>query len=104
MTGFNITWSEYPQINLTGGFANMTAYVNNVTSGYFGIGILMSIWVILFLLFKREGTMEGFLAASFITTVLAAFFYAMNIATGVPLIIGIMVTGLAFLVMNKRTG
>ena len=103
MTGLNATWAEFPSPNLTAGMANLTSYANQVTEGYFGFGILITLWIILFLSFKKWGDMESITIATFLTTVIAGLLRAMNVITDQPFVALIMLTGLSMLIMWRRS-
>ena len=100
----NITWEAYPTPNVTAGMGNMTQYVNVVTEGYFGIGLLLTLWVIMFMSFRRWGDTEAFAAANFITTVLAGMLRGLNILSDMWFVIFIMLSGISLLLMIRRSG
>ena len=98
----NTTWTAYDYPNMTGGFANVTSYVNTTTSGTFGIGMLLAFYMVLFLSFRKWGDLEGFTAATFITTVMAGIFRGVGLVTDLPFLIGIMLTGLCIILLSTR--
>jgi hypothetical protein len=100
---FNITWEAYPSPNMTGGFANITSYANTTTDGLFGTGLLISLYMILFLSFRRLGDMEAFLASNFIITVLAGLFRALNLVGDLPFAVGVMLTALSLFLVFRRS-
>lgn len=100
---FNISWDAYPAPNLTGGMANATSYANTTTDGFFGIGLLVSLYIILFMSFKSKGDMEAFLATNFIMTVVAGMFRALNLITDMPFAACLMLTVLSLFLVFRRS-
>jgi uncharacterized membrane protein YhaH (DUF805 family) len=100
---FNITWGAYVAPNITGGFENSLEYVNSATAGYFGIGVLIMLWIILYMLFKRWGDMEAVTTSSFITMIVSGMFWSMSVITDVPFVVLIMITGASLLLLFRRT-
>ena len=101
---FNITWNPFDEPNITAGMANMTSYINTTTSGYFGLGMLGVIWVVMYLVMhKRAGDMEGAAIATFVSTIFAGMFWFLGWITVVPFRVLIILTGLCFLVMWRRS-
>jgi len=94
-------WEAYEYPNITGGFANVTSYANSVTSGYLGLGILLSFWIVLYLIFRRWGDMEGLVASSFISFIVAGVLAAMGLINGLWLILPMVVTAAA-LFLGRR--
>lgn len=79
-----------PQINITGGYYDLTNTtsqgdifgfvntVNDLTNGYFMLGVLLVGFVILFLSTQRWGTKEALVSSSFVTAVLSVLFLTLN--------------------------
>jgi len=97
-------WVEYPQPNITGGFANLTSYGNIVTNGMLGIGIIVSFWVILFLIFRKTGDWEALTASSFITVIAAGILMGMDLINYVWIVIPMIMTAAGIFMMSRRTG
>ena len=71
--------------NITG-FGGLLNYVNDVTSGMFGIGLSIAIWTILFVNFKtRYETKVSLAVANYISTILIILLWIMGAVTGVVL-------------------
>jgi hypothetical protein len=100
----NVTWEPYPYpTNLTGGMANITSYINSTTGGMFGYGILVPLFVILFLSFRRWGDTEAFAASSFITMAVCGILRALSLVPDLAFVILIMMTGISLVLMWRRT-
>lgn len=97
-------WVAYPEPNITSGFGNLTEYGNTVTGGYLGLGILLSFWVILFLIFRsKAGDMEALMASSFISFIVSGILVAMHLISGMWVIIPMLVTAAGFFLAKRRT-
>ena len=86
-----------------GGFQKAMDYANTTSNGVFGLGILISFWVIMYISFKRWGDMEAVLVATFMTTVLAGMFRALNVITDMPFVVCLVLTGAFMLLQFRRT-
>ena len=98
----NITWDAFPEPNITG-FVQAMDYANSVTNNAFGIGIIISFWIISFLIFaKRGGEENAFIAANFITLVIAMLMRAMEAIGDQAVVILLILTGLSVLLLLRR--
>jgi hypothetical protein len=77
-------------------------YASNVTAGYLGIGIEFSLWIILYLVFKRWGDMEALMSSSFITFIISSLMYLGGILDWKYAIIPLIGTALFFIIGNRR--
>lgn len=89
-------------MNVTG-WSGLLLWANSVTNDWFGNLILLTIWLIIMItLMFRDEPDKAFVAASFITTLLALMFRGLGIIGELPLIIGIVMTAIGFIIVGKR--
>jgi len=67
----NITWTAYPDVNVTG-FYTALQYYNSVTSDTFVLMMLLGIYMVFILMFSRFGMKRSFMTSSFIMFVISA--------------------------------
>ena len=94
----NATAFPYDLQNITG-TGNILEFVQNVndlTGHYFMTGMLLAGFVILFTSMRSNGNRDALLASSFIITILAVFFRALEFIDNGRLIIIIVIFGLIF--------
>ena len=70
---------------------------NNYSEGWFGIGTLISIFVISFFALKVFATDKAFSAAAFLTAISAIFFRIMGLVDGLTMCIFILFAGAGFI-------
>jgi len=97
----NNTWTQYPYPNVTGLYDSMK-YANVVTSDTFGLGILLSIFMVFFMIFKRWGDDVAFVSASFITFIFAAILRAANMVGDQWLVLLALMVGVSVFVLYRR--
>jgi len=97
----NITWDPFAYPNITG-FNQALAYANSTTGGYFGMGLCLSTFLILFMIFKRYGTDEALMASSFIGTILTGILRMMGAVDDTFLVIFIVLTTASILISYSR--
>lgn len=68
---FNVSWTAFDYPNITSGFFNALEYGNSVTDGLLSLSLVFSLFVILFMAFRRAGDKEAFVASSFISGVIS---------------------------------
>jgi len=67
---FNITWNAYAEPNVTG-FYDIMTYANTTTENVFGMAMMMSLYIVFFIIFRKYGDDKAFLSSSFIMLVLS---------------------------------
>jgi len=96
-------WTEYAYPNITGGFGNLTQYGNTVTSGMLGLGIVLTFWIILFLVFKSKwGVMEAWTASWFITSIISGILLAMDLVSSLWVILPLIFVAAGILLSKRR--
>jgi len=83
----------YPSENLTG-FLDFIKYENDILEGFLGWGILITIFIILFMILKIYfyDTERSVLASSFITSIISILFFTAQIINLFPVIVFIAIT------------
>jgi hypothetical protein len=94
--------ASYPDPNITG-FYPMMDYANTVTSGAFGMGLMLGIFATFYIIFRRYGDMEAFATSSFIATVLGGILRSGNMIADWVFVLFIMMTGISIVLMWRRT-
>lgn len=99
----NNTWTPYAYANISGAY-DALAYGNTVTSGAFGAGLMLGIWVVMFVVLRQGGRDEAaFAAASFIGALMAALLRGTSQLSDPLMVLFIMMTlGGAFLLWRDR--
>lgn len=97
----NNTWEQYATPNITGLF-DVMEYANTVTDGLFGTGLIMTVYFVLFLVFKRYGDEVAFGAASFITLTLTTVLWGVGLVDEILVILMAILTGASILLMWRR--
>ncbi len=95
----NSTNFPYDLNNITGGTGNILEFVQNVnslTGQTFMLGMLLVGFVVLFVSMRNAGNQDAMMASSFITAVLAIFFYTLQFISSGMLIIIEIIFGLYF--------
>jgi len=98
---FNETWTAYPLPNITGLYDTIT-YANTVTSDMFSSGLVLTIFAILFMVFKRYGDEVAFGAASFITFTLSSILWGIGLVDEKLLIMMAIMAGASVILMWRR--
>ena len=65
-------------------------YANTITENLFGTVIMFTIWVLLFLAMGNQPPQKSLTAASFITVIVGALFWAAGIIGAAPMIAAIL--------------
>lgn len=66
------------------------SYINEAMGGIFGVGVILSVWFVIFLSLSQYPTDERGTAATFISALLSYFMFALGIVGGVvPLLMTI---------------
>jgi hypothetical protein len=98
---FNETWTAYPVPNVTG-FYDIIVYADSVTSNMFSSGLAFSIFLVLYMVFKRYGDEVAFSAASFITLLLSTILWSVGLVDeSIVMLMGVL-TGAAVVMMWRR--
>jgi len=81
------------------GIDGMFSYANSVTNNYFGMGIVISLFIIIFFHLKaRDGdTSESIVASGYITSIFAVLCFFLNIISGKIMLIIIAFTAIGTL-------
>ena len=83
-------WTEYNYSNITG-FFDTVEYANELTSGYFGLSVVVGFWFVNFIAFMRYGTSRAFAASSFMSFVLSVIMRSGEmVGDYVPVILALM--------------
>lgn len=88
----------YQNISGITGIGGVFDYANSVTDNIYGIGILISLYIIIFSYLKvnrQEDAPNCASVAGFVTSLAAIFLFLMGIVTGTALFTTIMVTVLS---------
>ena len=70
-------WTQYSYANVSGLYG-LVDYGNTVMGGMFGVAILGMVFVIMYMIFRKSGDLEGYTAASTITLLLAVLMRVMG--------------------------
>ena len=90
------------EMNVTG-WSGLLVWANTVTNNWFGNLILLTIWLIIMItLMFRDEPDKAFVTASFLTTLIALLFRGLGIIGELPLIIGIVMTAIGFILIGKK--
>ena len=94
----NATNFPYDLTNITSGgnILQFVQNVNNLTGQSFMLGMLLVGFVVLFISMRSAGNQDAMMASSFITAVLAIFFYTLQFISAGMLIIIEIVFGIYF--------
>ena len=85
-------------------FEQMITVVNTMTGGLFAPIILVCIWLIIFLSLSVYRNIEAFTAASFITFIISAMFWAMGILNpAATMLLALMIIAGAFFTGKQKT-
>jgi len=78
---------SYAQPENMTGLHDLFTYTNTVTSNIFGIGTLITLYIIIFTYLKSKGeeATDCFVVAGFITSLTATFFFFITLITGLHL-------------------
>jgi len=101
----NATATPYDLTNITGETGNILEFVqnvNNLVDGTLMLGMLLVGFVVLFISMRNAGNKDALTAASFITTVLAIFFYTLEFISTAMLTIIVISFGLYFVYITLR--
>ena len=98
--GFNITWTQYDQPNITGFYEGMK-YANDVTQNWMSPFILIALWIILFMSFRRWNETRAFAASSFITFTITGIVRAMNLVSDMWVLIFLAMTGFSLIFLFR---
>lgn len=71
--------------------------VNTASGEWFVIGLLLTLWVILFIAFKNYETETAIRSASFIVSIIAILFFIIGMISTSKMMIPIIITGLTVL-------
>jgi len=93
----NITnWYEYPSNFSNGtvvdGFGSFIQYTNYVLGDLFGIGILLTIWLAVFIVSLASGSQKALMVASFISFVFSIFLVRLDMINPIFVITLIILT------------
>lgn len=72
-------------------------YANTVTSGWFGVGTLFTMWITIFLMLQVHGVKKAFTSASFLTMIFAILFRVIELVNDWVVYLFIIATGLSVL-------
>ena len=92
----------YYPTNITN-FYQLFGYADYVTEGYFGLGLLVIIFVVLFIAMRSASNeyytnnAKIFAACSFFTTVISVFFFIIGICDSTTMTICIVITAVSVL-------
>ena len=91
---------EIGEANITG-FASLVQYVNTVTLGWFGILVLMAIFLVI-LLSSRYDMIKALPAAAYTTTVVAMLFKVLGIVPDIAIIACVVLCIVAVIYPDAR--
>jgi hypothetical protein len=97
---FNNTWTQYNQPNITGFYEGMS-YANSVTENWFAPFILIALWVVFFITFRKWGETKSFAASSFITLIITGILRAMNLVSDMWMLIFFALSGLSLIFLFR---
>jgi hypothetical protein len=99
--GFNVTWTQYDQPNITGFYEGMK-YANSVTENWFSPFILISLWIIMFMTMRRWGETKSFAASSFITFIISGILRAMSLVSDMWVLIFLLFSGVSLIFLFRE--
>lgn len=94
-------WEAYEYANVSSVY-DMMVYASDVTEGFFGVGVLFSIWSVLFIAFRRFGDDSAFAAASFITFVFSVLFRAMMLVDDIAVVFLVIASAFGVILLMFR--
>ena len=97
----NVTWTEYATANITG-FYEAFVYFNSITGDFFVLGLLLSIFAILYIIFDRWGMDKALAVSGFISFVLTGILRATGQASDSILILFMFITAFGALLAYKN--
>jgi len=96
----NTTWTTYATPNVTG-FYDMLTYGNSVTGNYFGLGLVLSLFMIFFITFRRFGNDVAFTSSSFISFILSVLLRATGLLGDIWVIVFIIMSAVSVFIMAR---
>jgi hypothetical protein len=84
--------APYPSIANQTDIGDMFSYANTVSDGIFGIGILISLWLVVFsfLHMKGEDGMDCAVVAGFFTAIIGVFLLMLGLINGLSFFFALM--------------
>lgn len=97
-----MTLWNYPE-NVTG-FATLMDYMNYSTDNYFGLLLLIAIFVVLFVSMKFYETDKALAGASFVTLIIAVLFRSLNIIGDIVLfaLVILVIVSVVYIFLERR--
>ena len=82
--------------NITG-MTDLITWTDSVTGGWYGNGILMAFWIVVFMVTKKADTKRGFAVASFMTSLIGIMLRSLDMISDSAIVMPIVATGIAVL-------
>ena len=93
---------SFPPINETD-ISGVFIYVNNVSNGFFGLGILITIFVVSFLAMQNYQDKQSFAASMFVTAIAGTFLWSLEIISDLALKFCLVGLCIAIILLSKLT-
>jgi len=96
----NSSWNAYPYPNVTG-FYDIITYANTSTDMLFSSGLVVTLWIIFFIIFRKKGEMIAFSTASFLTMTISSALWAIGLVNEVMILALAVMLGISILFVNR---
>lgn len=94
----------YPKANITNimSYVDMLKYADSVTNGYFSIGSIITVWSITFIATSAYSVEKAMMYSSFVSFIMAVFYFAMGVIDTQLLFILMILMGLPALLLATK--
>lgn len=83
-------------------YVQMLEYANRVSEGWFGVGIILSFFIIIFVASMAYGAKRAFVSSAFLTIILALLLRIMNVINNYIFIFASVVFFIAMILMWQK--